>query len=79
MNDIDNPPRQNRNFWRSGHGWERHQTFSTIGYKQLLTPSREDLDLLDLISVQKWFSVNQPSVVVLAAAVGGIQATTAIQ
>ena len=45
------------------------------GYKQQLTPSREDLDLLDLISVQKWFSVNQPSVVVLAAAkVGGIQA-----
>ena len=45
------------------------------GYQQQLKPSREELDLLDPLAVQKWFSDNQPSVVVLAAAkVGGIHA-----
>ena len=45
------------------------------GYKNLLTASRDELDLLDLHAVQHWFSENKPTVVVLAAAkVGGIQA-----
>ena len=45
------------------------------GYSNQLKPSRMELDLLDLLAVQQWFSANQPTVVVLAAAkVGGIQA-----
>ena len=45
------------------------------GYHNLLTVSRNELDLLDLQSVQRWFAENKPTVVVLAAAkVGGIHA-----
>ena len=45
------------------------------GYHQQLKPSRQELDLLDPLSVQQWFSEYQPTVVVLAAAkVGGIHA-----
>ena len=45
------------------------------GYQQQLKPSRQDLDLLDPVAVQQWFSEHQPDVVVLAAAkVGGIHA-----
>ena len=45
------------------------------GYGQLLTASRDELDLLDEAAVQRWFEQHQPMVVVLAAAkVGGIQA-----
>ena len=47
------------------------------GYHQQLEPSRKELDLLDQLAVQQWFSNHQPSVVVLAAAkVGGIQANS---
>ena len=47
------------------------------GYHQQLTPTRADLDLLDLCAVQKWFNEHNPTVVVLAAAkVGGIQANS---
>ena len=45
------------------------------GYQQQLKPSRSELDLLDPLAVQQWFSTHQPTVVVLAAAkVGGIYA-----
>ena len=45
------------------------------GYQQQLKPSRQELDLLDPVAVQRWFSEHQPTVVVLAAAkVGGIHA-----
>ena len=45
------------------------------GYLQQLKPSRQELDLLDPLAVQQWFSENRPTVVVLAAAkVGGIHA-----
>ena len=45
------------------------------GYSQQLKPSRAELDLLDSLAVQQWFSEQQPDVVVLAAAkVGGIHA-----
>ena len=45
------------------------------GYDNLLTASRDELDLLDLQAVQRWFAENKPSIVVLAAAkVGGIHA-----
>ena len=41
----------------------------------LLTPTRQQLDLLDAQAVRKWMRSNQPDVVVLAAAtVGGIEA-----
>jgi GDP-L-fucose synthase len=41
----------------------------------LLTASRQELDLLDGEAVQRWFAVQKPTVVALAAAkVGGIQA-----
>ena len=46
-----------------------------FGYQKQLKPSRDELDLLDLLAVQQWFSEHQPDVVVLAAAkVGGIYA-----
>ena len=45
------------------------------GYDNLLTASRDELDLLDLQAVQRWFAEHKPTVVVLAAAkVGGIHA-----
>ena len=41
----------------------------------LLTPNRNDLNLLDFQSVKKWFEANKPDVVIIAAAqVGGILA-----
>ena len=47
------------------------------GYNNLLLPSRKDLDLLNSRSVEKWFSENNPQVVILAAAkVGGIEANS---
>lgn len=43
----------------------------------IITVSRQQLDLLDAAAVERWFSFNHPSVVVLAAAkVGGIHANT---
>ena len=45
------------------------------GYHQQLKPTRAELDLLDPLAVQRWFSEHKPTVVVLAAAkVGGILA-----
>ena len=42
---------------------------------ELLTPSRQELNLLDDVAVRHWMSEKQPDVVVLAAAtVGGIEA-----
>ncbi len=43
--------------------------------KNLLTPSRSDLDLTDSDKVNKYFSLNKPDIVIVAAAkVGGIMA-----
>ena len=48
------------------------------GYNQQLKPSRQELDLLNPMAVQRWFAQHQPTVVVLAAAkVGGIHANNA--
>ncbi len=45
------------------------------GYKNLLLTDRTDLNLLDNAKVKKWFKVNKPEIVILAAAkVGGIEA-----
>ena len=41
----------------------------------LLTPTRKNLDLIDINNVEKWFIKNKPTIVVVAAAkVGGIYA-----
>jgi len=51
------------------------RSLDRAGYQQQLKPSRQDLDLLDPLKVQQWFSKLQPDVMVLAPAkVGGIQA-----
>tara|TARA_Y100000589_G_C27126797_1_gene618891 strand:- start:451 stop:1431 length:981 start_codon:yes stop_codon:yes gene_type:complete len=53
------------------------RTFQHLGYKNLLTPTRKELNLLDSTLVKKWFSINKPSIVILAAAkVGGILANS---
>ncbi len=45
------------------------------GYDKLITVTRKDLDLRDNVSVKKWFEINKPRVVIIAAAkVGGIWA-----
>jgi GDP-L-fucose synthase len=45
------------------------------GYHHQLKPSRQELDLLDPVAVQDWFTRHNPTVAVLAAAkVGGIHA-----
>ena len=41
------------------------------GYENLLTASRDELDLLDTQSVHRWFAKKQPTVVLLAAAKTG--------
>ena len=48
------------------------------GYeKNLLIPSRDELNLLDISSVRKWFDMHKPNIVILAAArVGGILANS---
>ena len=47
------------------------------GYKNLLTPSRKELDLFKTTDVKKWFCENNPDVVIIAAAkVGGILANS---
>ena len=49
--------------------------FIENNYKNILTTTRKELDLMDQNSVLKWFSKNKPNVVILAAAkVGGINA-----
>ena len=43
----------------------------------ILTPSKQELNLLDSILVKKFFEINKPSIVILAAAkVGGIYANS---
>ena len=45
------------------------------GYTKIMVPSRKNLNLLNINDVQKWFDINNPDVIVLAAAkVGGIYA-----
>ena len=45
------------------------------GYSKILTPSKEELNLLENNQVKKWFNQNNPEIVILAAArVGGIYA-----
>ena len=39
---------------------------------KLLTPNREELDLLDDVAVSSWMKKQQPDVVILAAATVGV-------
>ena len=44
---------------------------------EILSPSKNELNLLDKLSVKKWLSKNKPSIIILAAAkVGGIMANS---
>lgn len=53
------------------------RNFIKKGYKNLLCPSRETLNLLNFNEVETWFKDNKPDVVILAAAkVGGILANS---
>ena len=46
-----------------------------ISRNEILTPNRSELNLLNLYEVEKWFKLNTPTVVIIAAAkVGGILA-----
>ena len=70
---------QDDSFFVAGHrgmaGSAICRALQRSGYENLLTASRDELDLLDLQAVQRWFVENKPTVVVLAAAkVGGIHA-----
>ena len=70
---------QNDRFFVAGHrgmaGSAICRALQRSGYNNLLTASRDVLDLLDVQAVQRWFADNKPDVVVLAAAkVGGIHA-----
>ena len=48
-----------------------------VGYTNLLTATRSDLDLEDYLAVRRWFVEHKPTVVILAAAkVGGIKANS---
>ncbi|MDC3011006.1 GDP-L-fucose synthase [Synechococcus sp. AH-736-G21] len=70
---------QDDSFFVAGHrgmaGSAICRALQRSGYDNLHTASRDELDLLDLQAVQRWFTKNKPTVVVLAAAkVGGIHA-----
>lgn len=57
-----------RNLLKSGYGLSKNNGL-------LLTPSRQELDLLNFNEVENWFIRNKPTIVILAAAkVGGILA-----
>ena len=50
------------------------------GYKNLLCPSKSELDLRNSNEVANWFEKNKPNVVIIAAAkVGGILANQIFQ
>ena len=59
-----------RNLLRSGYGDRKKGGI-------IFTPSRKEINLLNLDEVQKWFQLHKPTVVIIAAAkVGGIFANS---
>ncbi len=53
---------------------------TSLGYKNLLLPNRNRVNLLDFKTVSEWFEMNKPKIVILAAAkVGGINANSKYQ
>lgn len=68
---------KNNSIFVAGHtgmvGGAIKRLLKNNGYKNLITPSRRDLNLADQKKVENWFKENKPDVVILAAAkVGGI-------
>ena len=55
----------------------RKYGYGKSGGGSILTPNREELNLLNKVSVKKWFDQNNPTIVIIAAAkVGGILANS---
>ena len=55
-----------------------HRELTRLGYRNILTRTHEELDLLDEVAVDAFFSSERPEYVFLAAAkVGGILANNA--
>ena len=51
--------------------------YGKINGGEVFLPTREELDLLDIKSVRKWFQEYKPTIVIIAAAkVGGILANS---
>ena len=75
-NDVDHPKDRFAVFGARGMaGSAISRALERAGYSLQFKPSRENLDLLNPLDVQQWFTENQPTVVVLAAAkVGGVYA-----
>ncbi len=54
-----------------------YKKLTNDGYKNLIVVSKNELDLRDDLAVKKWFILNKPAIVVIAAAkVGGIYANS---
>ena len=54
---------------------KQHGYGQEINNGKILKPSRKELNLLNFSDVNKWFKINKPSIVIIAAAkVGGIYA-----
>ena len=75
MSDIN----KNNSIYIAGHkgmvGRSIKRYLEKYGYKNLLFTQRNDLDLCDNGKVEKWFNINKPEIVIIAAAkVGGIEA-----
>ena len=57
-----------------------YKSLKNKGYTKLLSPNRNQLNLLDSISVENWFKDNKPEIVIIAAAkVGGIHANNSLR
>ncbi|MBE2279476.1 MAG: GDP-L-fucose synthase [Ignavibacteriaceae bacterium] len=70
---------KNEKIYLAGHrgmvGSALMRSFNNAGYQNLLTRSKNELDLINQNSVEKFFSENKPDAVIIAAAkVGGILA-----
>ena len=73
MNLINN----NQKIYIAGHngmvGKAILKKLKSRNYNNLIHPSRNELDLTNAVQVEKWFEINKPDVVIIAAAkVGGI-------
>ena len=54
-----------------------YKKLANDGYKNIIVVSKNELDLRDDVAVKKWFILNKPAIVVIAAAkVGGIYANS---
>ena len=43
------------------NGWKcHHKKLQSLGYRNLLLPNRNEVNLLDFEAVSKWFEINKP-------------------